>query len=141
MPLKKRRKSANPVSRIGTARINNGNADGPLPGRSVTQIERSAITYPKNMLPESPMKIEAWGRLNNQKPSVTPTNTKIKMSREYWPCHKQSIPKHANAIITKPLAKPSKPSIKLIAFITPTIHKIVIGQDQGPRLMICKTGT
>jgi hypothetical protein len=62
------------------------------------------------------MKIEAWGRLNNQKPSVTPTNTTTKMSREYWPCHKQSIPKHDNAIITKALAKPSKPSIKLIAF-------------------------
>ena len=71
MPLKKRRKSANPVSRIGIARINNGSADGPLPGRSVTQIERSASTYPKNMLPESPMKIEAWGRLNNQKPSFS----------------------------------------------------------------------
>ena len=141
MPFKKRLKTANTVSRSGTARINNGSKDGPLSERSVTQIERSASIYPKNMLPESPMKIEARGRLNAQKPSVTPIKTIIRRSREYWPCHQQSVPKHTNAIIAKPPAKPSKPSIKLIAFITPTIHKIVIGHDQSPRSMICNKGT
>ncbi len=32
-----------------------------------------------------------------------------------------------NAIDDTPAAKPSRPSIKLIAFVIPTIHKIVIG--------------
>ena len=83
MPLKKRLKRAKPVSIIGTARISNGIADDPLSGISVTQIEISASTYPKNMLPESPMKTEACGRLNAKKPSVTPINTNIKIIREY----------------------------------------------------------
>ena len=42
--------------------------------------------------------------------------------------------------IDKPLAKPSKPSIKLTAFIIPTIHKTVNGQAQNPKLTVCKNG-
>ena len=124
------------MSKIGTASINKGITDEPLPGISVTQIEISARTYPKNMLPESPMKIEACGRLNAKKPSVTPINTNIKISSEYWTCQMQSIPKQTKATTAEQPANPSKPSIKLIEFITPTIHITVIGPDQGPRSMI-----
>ena len=111
------------MSIIGTARIKIGNTDGPLPGISVVQIEITAITYPKNILPESPMKIEACGLLNAKNPVVTPIKINIIKSRENCSCHQQNAPKYNSATIDNPLAKPSNPSIKLIELETPRIKK------------------
>ena len=42
---------------------------------------RQAIKYPKNKLPESPIKIDAGGKLNNKKPKQTQEN-KIKIKNQ-----------------------------------------------------------
>ena len=98
--------------------------------------DKTDSVKPKNKLPESPMKIEAGGRLKLQNPIVTPPSITINNNRNSWPCHQQIDAKKAKATILNPLAKPSKPSIRLIAFIIPTIQKIVKGQEKNPKFII-----
>ena len=81
---------------------------------------------PKKLEPVSPINVFAGAKLNGKNPTNAPANAvinKIEISGEPF---KTNIINNDTADMTEiPADSPSKPSIKLMAFVTPTIHPIV----------------
>ncbi|MNW62914.1 hypothetical protein D3C74_410710 [compost metagenome] len=75
------------------------------------------------------MKILAGWKLKNRKPIILPSNTRHIKAIIMLPIRKDITAMVPMAIPDTPAARPSRPSIKLIALVTPTIHKIVSGMD------------
>jgi len=67
------------------------------------------------------------------KPTHAPTSDA--MMSAVWPSEtKSAITSIVTALMVEtPLARPSSPSIRLTAFVMPTIHSTVIGMDAQPR--------
>ncbi|MNP19343.1 hypothetical protein D3C76_1118650 [compost metagenome] len=82
---------------------------------------------PRNNAPESPIKILAGWKLKYRKPKMLPSSNRHSNTTIVFPIMKAITAIVPIAIADTPAASPSKPSIKLMAFVTPTIHKIVKG--------------
>src|SRR3712207_2216425 len=80
--------------------------------------------------------MDAGLKLYGKNPNIAPLSAQVKKAASYL------VSIFINAIINKvihdikatPAAKPSNPSIKLIAFVMPTTHTIVSGIDKTPTL-------
>lgn len=81
---------------------------------------------PKKFEPVSPIKVFAGAKLNGKNPTKAPANAVInKMEISGEPFKTNIINKETADITEIPVDRPSSPSIKLMAFVTPTIHPIV----------------
>ncbi|MNP49141.1 hypothetical protein D3C76_1433100 [compost metagenome] len=69
----------------------------------------------------------AGWKLKNRKPIMLPSNNRHSRATMTFPIIKAITAIVPIAIADTPAASPSNPSIKLIAFVTPTIHRIVNG--------------
>ena len=85
--------------------------------------ERQPARYPSVRLPQSPRKIDAGLLLKTKKPSKHPINNVDVHVTIKFPPRKLTIETANNPVIVTPVAKPSRPSIKLTALDMPTIHK------------------
>lgn len=123
---------ANKVSINGTAKITIGK------NKEINVIflkpskDKKPIINPIINAPLSPRKIVAGWKLKNKKPSNAPINKLQIIMINTFPCNIAMKP-----MVVKPIAahdaKPSKPSIKFIAFVIATIHIIVIGILKIPK--------
>ncbi|MNV39588.1 hypothetical protein D3C71_1311730 [compost metagenome] len=82
---------------------------------------------PRNREPVSPIKILAGWKLKNRKPTMLPSRSRQISATMTFPIKKAIVAIVAIAIPDTPAASPSNPSIRLTAFVTPTIQKIVSG--------------
>ena len=86
------------------------------------------------------MKIEAGGRLKLKKETTDPIRTTIKSINSILPIscvnHKRGI----NMTNVIPEANSSRPSMRLIALMIPTIYKTDKGMAQKPRSIFWKNG-
>ena len=89
---------------------------------------------------ESPMKIEAGGRLKLKKETRDPIRTTIKSINSILPISCANHYRVINIINEIPEAHPSRPSMRLRALMIPTIHKMVRGIDQNSRSNFWKNG-
>lgn len=80
-----------------------------------------------NRLPESPIKMEAGLKLWRRNPSSPPIMTTAATRSTGSLIAPNATARLASAIPATPAASPSTPSMRLIAFITPTIQTSVIG--------------
>ncbi|MOA45933.1 hypothetical protein D3C78_1683810 [compost metagenome] len=65
--------------------------------------------------------------MKNKKPIILPSNNRQINATTTFPIIKAITAMVPIAIADTPAANPSKPSMRLMAFVTPTIHKIVNG--------------
>ena len=118
---------ANNVSNIGRART----SIGAINTTSVTvfatpRIEIVAKLNPKNCAPTSPINVFAGFTLNGKKPPIAPAKAVIKIIDINGESFVENIiSKLMQDISDTPEDRPSSPSIKLIAFVIPTIQPIV----------------
>ena len=118
---------AKSVSKIGSAKT----SIGAINTTSVTvlatpRIEIVAKLNPKNCAPTSPINVLAGFRLNGKKPPIAPAKAVIKIIDINGESFVENIiSKLMQDISDTPEDKPSNPSIKLIAFVIPTIQPIV----------------
>lgn len=81
---------------------------------------------PKKFEPVSPINVLAGAKLNGKNPTKEPARAVINNIEIIGELLSKNIINNDTADITEiPADKPSKPSIKLIAFVTPTIQPIV----------------
>ena len=122
------------VSKMGMPKTSMGN---PIPTKAsaldAVSTEAVAIIKPTNRLPQSPINILAGWKLKNRNPVKAPDRASITTARTTLPCHRASIAITAQAIPDIPAARPSKPSMRLMALVTPTIHRMVTGQANQPK--------
>ena len=119
-----RRKIANTQSITGTAKANTGNIPSRTPPpRELAINDRQPAKYPRVRLPQSPRNIEAGRLLYTKNPSRHPiSKVDIHVTDEIPAKYPTTeIAKRPNKVI--PEASPSNPSIRLIAFAIPTIHR------------------
>lgn len=89
-------------------------------------MEITAKENPRKFDPVSPIKVLAGLKLYGKNPTRAPDNAVIKiMDIIGAPFNEKIINKDKQAINVTPEDKPSNPSIKLIAFVTPIIQPIV----------------
>jgi len=88
--------------------------------------------YYRNKAPVSPIKIFAGLKLKIRKPNVLAKRIDPIITTNGLGIKIAIMEMVINAMEETPAAKPSNPSIKLIAFVIPTIHKIVIGILRKP---------
>ena len=85
---------------------------------------------PKKLEPVSPKNVLAGAKLNGKNPTNAPANAATNTIDTIGELFNTTIINQDTADITDiPEDSPSNPSIKLIAFVTATIHKIVIPID------------
>ncbi|MNN35432.1 hypothetical protein D3C81_1492820 [compost metagenome] len=89
--------------------------------------DNSAKLKPRNRAPESPMKILAGWKLKYKNPIMLPRSNKHSSATITLPIRNDITAIVPIAIAETPAASPSKPSIRLMAFVTPTIHRMVNG--------------
>src|SRR5699024_505016 len=90
------------------------------------KIEIMANANPIKLEPVSPINVFAGLKLNGKNPTKAPAKaviSTIAISGE--PFNAKTIKSERQEISVTPDDKPSKPSIKLIAFVIPTIQQIV----------------
>ena len=93
-------------------------------------IEITDKEYPRKLEPVSPMKVLAGLKLNGINPSNAPARAVTSMILiKGDPFKAKIISKETQEIIDIPEDKPSRPSIKLIAFIIAIIHTTVTIND------------
>lgn len=81
---------------------------------------------PKKLEPVSPIKVLAGLKLNGKKPANAPANAVIMIIAINGDSFKEKIINNEiQDIIVIPEDSPSNPSIRLMAFVIPTIHPIV----------------
>lgn len=85
--------------------------------------DKIAIINPMNIAPVSPIKTEAGGKLKTRNANNAPTNKKAVNALPMFPKRSAIPPIVIKAIVETPPAKPSSPSIKLIAFTIAKIQK------------------
>ena len=97
---------------------------------------------PKKFEPVSPINVFAGAKLNGKNPTNAPARDAINNIEIIGePFNKNIINSDIAEITDIPDDKPSKPSIKLIAFVIPTTHKIVIVTDIiSPNSCVAKNG-
>ena len=90
------------------------------------EIDIIARAYPKKFEPVSPINVLAGEKLNGKNPTSAPAKAVIKITDTIDEPLSTNIISNDTADITDiPEDNPSKPSIKLIAFVTITTHAIV----------------
>lgn len=94
--------------------------------------ETTERVYPRNIAPVSPIKIFAGFELNGRNPIQEPTRIAVIIIIEASACRIETTRREVAQIAETPQASPSSPSIKLIAFVSPTIHIRVIGIENQP---------
>src|SRR5262245_16610151 len=90
------------------------------------------ITKPISMLPESPRKIRAGGKLKRRKPASAPASEIDTNPNERLPVKQDiqvNVPQITNPTVD---AKPSNPSSMLTAFMEPTNHTRVRAMPNQP---------
>src|SRR5665648_124313 len=119
---------ANRVSKMGRARTIIGiKIKKAFPLFNTHKAPTEANMKPAKVLPESPKNILAGYKLNLKKANMLPAraiDTRLRVSKF---CLKPKIRKATRAIRETPQANPSKPSIRLMELVMPTIQKIKIG--------------
>lgn len=110
-----------------------------LPFRSIDIIDK---LYPKKLAPVSPINVFAGLKLNGKNPKVAPDKADIRIIAAISAPFKAKIIRSDTVDIPDiPADRPSKPSIKFIAFVTPTIQQIVNNIDIiSGNSFICKNG-
>src|SRR5258706_10417155 len=81
---------------------------------------------PKNIEPQSPIKIEAGLKLNSKKPMTALPNTAGKIASEVCPPIKNVMQRKTQEMTDTPPASPSMLSKRLIALVMPTSQKMVM---------------
>ena len=89
--------------------------------------------YPKNVEPVSPIKMDAGFRLYGMNPTQAPASAARMTAISVSPINSATASIVIEAMDETPTARPSRPSIRLTAFVMATIHRIVIGMDSAPR--------
>ena len=87
----------------------------------------TASTKPRNVEPVSPIKISAGLKFLGRKPKQAPASAAVKPTAVVLPVIMQTTIRLIAAMEVTPAARPSKPSIRFTAFVTPTIQTSVIG--------------
>jgi len=80
---------------------------------------------PRNRLPESPRKIEAGWKLKQRKPTVAPARMMVTVAAPTSPFKLATTNMVVRAKSAAPAARPSRPSMRLKAFVMPTNHATV----------------
>jgi len=118
------------VSNIGRPRARLGRARATIVPDFVAHITLAeASTKPKNMLPQSPIKIRAGLKLKNRNPDKLPKRASITTAINGRPLLNEKIAITAQVIAEMPAARPSRPSIMFTAFVMVTIQKMVMGNE------------
>ena len=87
----------------------------------------TARTYPKNVAPVSPINISAGLKFLGKNPRQLPASAAVNITADSVPVRIHNTIRHMDAMEDTPAASPSRPSIRLTAFVTPIIHISVIG--------------
>ncbi len=136
------------MSKIGIPRARAGSARATRAVDFETHVTlAAAMVKSMNKLPQSSIKTLAGLKLKNRKPDRLPSRDKANsaiitsLSRISpvwivlpWMARMAITPQ---AIAVTPAASPSNPSLMLTAFVTPTIHRMVIGQASPPKRWQC----
>src|SRR2546422_5526912 len=123
------------VSMIGSPRTRNGTMSEKAADPLVELwIERMASVNPRKRLPESPRKIRALLKLYRRNPSTEPPRTSAIVAVARSPFMNEIVKIVSETMQATPDARPSRPSIRLNAFVTPTIQSSVTGKSRMPRL-------
>ena len=140
-PWRTRRSTAAPQSTIGISiRVTGTMTVCRVAAPPMSSRGRSARVKPSRWLPESPMKIDAGGRLCARKPHAAPntaTATTAVMTCP-WSRAMTAIPPAVKAAM--PPARPSRPSIRFTELTMPTIHSTVTGTAATPSCTWPRTG-
>lgn len=102
----------------------------PMRGSTATESVIMAITpsvAPRDMAPVSPMMKCAGKMLYQTNPSNAPTNTAQRAARMKRPLAKAKMLNAPKAIIKRPPASPSRPSVMFTAFEVAVITKMKSG--------------
>lgn len=100
-------------------------------------MDTTAIVNHKKFEPVSPIKVLAGLKLNGKNPVIAPANAVINtMAIIGEPFNAKMIKSEIAEIIVIPEESPSNPSIRLIALVIPTIHKIVIIMEKGSLILM-----
>ena len=112
---------------IGSKNINTGTPITAMRSEACCcwAIARPASVKPRNMLPLSPIKMPAGGKLKTRKPAKAPASARLTHSRAIFPASQKKYPKTRAAISAIPPASPSILSSRLSAFVIPTSQKYV----------------
>ena len=94
---------------------------------SVLCRARALSMNPTNWLPQSPRKIVAGLKLNRRKPRIAPASAMVskETSKEWLEIATTKTTRVENN--AEPAARPSRPSMRLNAFVIPMTQRIVIG--------------
>ena len=82
---------------------------------------------PINRLPESPRKIVAGLKLNRRNPRMAPAKAIVSSDTGDEPLESATTKTTKVENSAEPAAKPSRPSIRLNAFVIPMTHRTVMG--------------
>src|SRR3972149_2503170 len=126
----------NRVSKIGIPKVRAGNASPTTVSVLAAHITlQEAMVNPKKRLPESPINILAGLKLKNKKPVNAPKRDNIIIVIIAGPNNRESTAITPQVAAHIPAARPSKPSIRFIALVIPTIQRIVRGQENQPKFI------
>lgn len=101
------------------------------------KIDIIAKENPIKLDPVSPIKVFAGLKLYGKKPTIPPANAVINIiAINGDPFNANTINNDKQEINVTPDDKPSKPSIKFIAFVIPTIQHTVIIYEKTPLITI-----
>src|SRR5882672_5288440 len=117
------------VSRIGKPKDTTGIATATRVGAFCAPASASALSRkPMNRLPEPPRKIVAGLKLNRKNPRIAPASATLisEPSHEWLTSATTKNTTVENS--AEPAAKPSKPSIRLKAFVIATTQSTVSGR-------------
>jgi hypothetical protein len=98
-----------------------------------SKTEMDASKKPMNKEPESPKNILAGFELKNKKPQSVPAKMIAKIDTITLSKLSETIKKVNAEIAAKPEDNPSRPSIRLNAFVIATIQITVNGIDRKPK--------
>ena len=102
-------------------------------------METAASINPRNMLPQSPMKTLAGGKLYSRNPEQAPTKEIVIMTANTCPLIMARQHRITEAINVIPPARPSIPSTRLSAFVTASTQKtVIITLALSGRLVTCQ---
>ena len=129
------------VSKIGTPKIRIGTIMATTRVVFKTpMVAAVARTKPKSSEPESPRNILAGEKLYLKKASEAEARANNNIAAPIWWVLKATKNKVIEEIAVTPVAKPSSPSIKFIALVTPTTQIKVRGIAKLPIAMIPLNG-
>src|SRR5687768_14598644 len=132
-PVSFRRRMATNESNIGSDQMASGAAMATVAGPlSEAPMARDPITRPMSMLPASPRKIVAGGKLKRRKPSKAPANTAATTATADWPNQSAMTVMAAHRMMPMVVASPSMPSSRFSELMAPTSQNSVKGIENQP---------